>query len=109
MNNPVYSERHQNWCGNMEIISIKLFAPMSKGMHVNAPIVKELMIVRQLFVNSSYAGFHENVVQGLTADTRTWFPQFLFIYLFIYGSLIRLQCPSVRYLVPATKLLQGFS
>jgi hypothetical protein len=42
-----YNERHQNWCGNIEITGIKSFAPLSKGMHANAPIVKELMIVRQ--------------------------------------------------------------
>jgi hypothetical protein len=82
-----YSERHQNWCGNMEIIGIKSFAPLSKGMHANAPNVKEIMIVRQLFVKTFYAGFHENVANGLAADTRTWFPHkafFNFIYLFFF-------------------------
>jgi len=69
-----YTERHQNRRENMEITGTKSFAPLSKGMHANAPIVKELMIVRQLFVKNSYAGFHENVVKGLAADTRTWFP-----------------------------------
>jgi hypothetical protein len=58
----------------MEIMGIKSFAPLSEGMHANAPIVKELMIVRQLFVKNFYAGFHENVANGLAADTRTWFP-----------------------------------
>jgi len=47
---------------------------MSKVTHANGPIVKELMIIRQLFVNNSYARFHENVANGLVAVTRTWFP-----------------------------------
>lgn len=117
-----YSELHQNWCGNMEITGINSFAPLSKGMHANAPNVKELIIVRQLFVKNFYAEFHENVANGLAADTRTLFPHkafffilfisFLFLFIiiiFFYGSLIRIQCPSVGYLVPATKLLQEFS
>jgi hypothetical protein len=74
------TERHQNWCGNMEITGIKSLAPLNKGMHANAPIVKELMIVRQRFVNNSYAGFHDNVANGLTADTRTWFPHKAFSF-----------------------------
>jgi hypothetical protein len=72
-------------------------------MHANVPIVKELMIVRQLFVNNSYAGFHENLVKGLAADTRTWFPHKVFFFL------IRIKFLSVRNLVPANKLLRGFS
>lgn len=52
----------------MEITGIKSFAPLSKGMHANAPIA------RQLFVINSYAGPHENVANGLAAGTRTWFP-----------------------------------
>jgi hypothetical protein len=101
----LYSKRHQNWCGNMEIMGIKSFAPLSKGMHANAPIVNELMIVRQLFVKNFYAGFHENVANGLAADTRTC----SHMKHFFYGSLIQIQCSFVRYLVPATKLLQGLS
>ena len=65
-----------------EITGIKSFAPLSKGTHVNAPIVKELMVIRQLFVNNSCARFHENVANGLVAVTRTWFShKFLFLFL----------------------------
>jgi hypothetical protein len=57
----------------MEIRGTKSFAPLSESTPDNAPICKELMLVRQLFVNNSYAGFHENVANSLGAGTRTWF------------------------------------
>jgi hypothetical protein len=82
-----YSELHQNWCGNIEITGINSFAQLSKGMHANVPNVKELMIVRQLFVKHFSAEFHENVANGLAADTTTLFPHKAFFFILFISFL----------------------
>ena len=49
---------------------------------------------------------------GLAADTTTWFPPKVFLFIiiiFFYGNLIGIQCPSARCLELATKLLHVFS